>query len=170
MYEDRIVDLLGWRRAKIGTGPRIQFRRAPRGQRKQGDGRCCLALHVTIPLNRNFQSWRWGFLLLPPSTVHTRLCASIFDGQCHFSRKLHQNHARTSAKCIVRRAPAPPVECASSGVSCLVDKLRFIECEVAACLPFTSTWPRTKSCIVQFSTWLRTSADDSIVATGRSVI
>ncbi|THZ68966.1 hypothetical protein D6C85_07095 [Aureobasidium pullulans] len=86
MYEDQIVDLLGWRRAKIGTGPRIQFRRAPRGQRKQGDGRCCLALHVTIPLNRNFQSWRWGFLLLPPSTVHTRLCASIFDGQCHFSQ------------------------------------------------------------------------------------
>lgn len=107
-------------------------------QRKQGDGRC-LAFHVTIPLNRNFQSWRWGFLLLPPSTVHTKtLCFYPRRPVSYFRKSLHdQSQDERELPC--QRAPARSVECASLGVTCLVDKLRFIECEVAACLPFTLT-------------------------------
>jgi hypothetical protein len=107
-------------------------------QRKQGDGRC-LAFHVTIPLNRNFQSWRWGFLLLPPSTVHTKtLCFYLRRPVSYFRKSLHdQSQDEREQPC--QRQPAPSVECASLGVTCLVDKLRFIQCEVAACLPFTFT-------------------------------
>lgn len=111
-----------------------------RGQRKQGDGRCrwCLAFHVTIPLNRNFQSWRWD-LLLPPSTVHTKTLCFYLRRPVSFSRKSLHESSQNDRELHCRRVSALSVECASLGVSCLVDKLRFIHCEVAACLPFTFT-------------------------------
>lgn len=81
-----------------GLGPRGTAR-----QRKQGDGRCCLALHVTKPkpLNRNFQSWRC--LVIAPLTAHTKtLCfyyrrpvsfprCSIIPKQPPPTRHLHQH-------------------------------------------------------------------------------
>ncbi|KAI4741761.1 hypothetical protein E4T50_07844 [Aureobasidium sp. EXF-12298] len=99
----------------------------------------CLAFHVTIPLNRNFQSWRWGFLLLPPSTVHTKTLCFYFRRPVSYFRKLLHDQFQNERDLPCQHAPAPSVECASLGVTCLVDKLRFIQCEVAACLPFTFT-------------------------------
>lgn len=122
-----------------GLGPRGTAR-----QRKQGDGRCCLALHVTKPkpLNRNFQSWRC--LVIAPLTAHTKTLCFYYRRPVSFPRKsLHeqsQNHPELHRWCV----PALSLECASLGVSCLVDKLRFIHCEVAACLPFTFTCPQYK--------------------------
>jgi hypothetical protein len=61
-----------------------------------------------------------------------------------FSRKSLHEQSQNDPELHRRRLPGLSLECASLGVSRLVDKLRFIHCEVAACLPFTFTCPQYK--------------------------
>ncbi|KAI4772760.1 ARF/SAR superfamily, partial [Aureobasidium sp. EXF-3400] len=88
--------------------------------------------------------WRWGFLLLPPSTVHTKTLCFYLRRPVSFSRKSLHEQSQNDPELHRRRLPGLSLECASLGVSRLVDKLRFIHCEVAACLPFTFTCPQYK--------------------------